>query len=682
MLLSGVLFCCFTIPLILVEHLRASSRKIRNENLKMRQRIEMHESLLDGLPIAVFAIHSNGEVIESNRAYREMVNQGISGVLPMRTQQEGSTRDLPASIKDFYKEIHATSRPHYQDMHLQVGGTTRDVYFWSVPFYETHGIATGCLGGWLDISDRTQLEADLRAAKDEADAARSAMEEASKAKSTFLSGITHEIRTPLNVIIGSLEIGALNEQQPSSARRRPQEMALEAAHHLLGLIDDILDFSKIEAGKLTMHTVPTQVSTFLTDTGALFETPMHQRGLTFSHDFSNISPSVWAAVDATRLRQILVNLLSNAMKFTGEGGRIQLLAACTPINETHIKLEASVTDTGIGISASDQQRLFQPFNQADNSRIRMPHATRGTGLGLAICKQLITMMGGTITLQSTLEKGTKVSLELVLPQAQPVISSAHLATTPATRPRECRRVLLVDDHVLNLTVLTYQFQQLGCDVVQADGGEEALARLNSDQFDLIITDYSMPGMDGPTLTRRIRQLETARQTTPSRIIGLTAHTQHEYRNAALAAGMDECLHKPVGMKAWSELLDRTPSITSTASAASIQLDVVSGIAQGNQAHEIKLLSTLLAGCAADWQSVQLAWSDQQWAHLKDAGHRIKGVARMFGFTDLSTACEQLERAALAADVSLDTINAIKQALDGVSQAATHRLEALRSTPDE
>lgn len=667
------LFICFSF------RIRAAAIIIERDNAKLRKRLDTCQSLLDSMPVSAFAIDQDGNILESNLRFQNFADMEITDI--RQSQTSFATPQISASnLEQFCKALRANATARHEDLHLNTGGIEHDVYFWSIPFYDIHGTPAGNICGWLDISERVQLEADLRRAKLLADQSLKALEEASKIKSTFLSNVSHEIRTPLNVIIGSLEIGLL-EKAEDDRNGSPQAMALEAAQHLLALIDDILDFSKIEASKLVLRPGPVRLIELLAHACQLYEIPFSRKQIHFDCELAAIPDSLWVTLDGVRFKQVLTNLLANAVKFTPEHGVVRVRAKATPICAQSVVIEIAVADNGIGISPADQARLFQPFSQAAHGRSQLAQASHGTGLGLAICRQLIELMGGKITLDSALDHGTTVTIVLQLACCAEKQHAQPQAQGSVTGATGVRKVLIVDDHLLNLAVLEAQFKHFDCEVVQADSGEKALALASATRFDLIVTDYSMPGMNGSELTRAIRALERSRQQPRTRIIGLTAFTQGEYHAEALAAGMDHCLHKPVGITEWAHILHGL-ALPPTATAAEtgtepeplaqpVSLAGVQELAAADTQKELLLLESIATHCANDWRSALCAHQQNDWQTLREKMHRIRSMTNMFGLTALGWHCAMVEQQATAAKHGR-----IEEALAGTEMALQALVSAI------
>ncbi len=390
---------------------------------------------------------------------------------------------------------------------------------------------------WIleDITERRQAEAALASAKDEAQAAN-------RAKSAFLANTSHEIRTPLNGLLGLARL----LQQPDledATQRQYLDQLLASAESLSGLISDILDLAKIEAGRLTLETAPFDLRDMLATLRLTYLALADSRGLSFQLELDAALP-VWVSGDAIRTRQILSNFVSNAIKFTASGSVV--LSAQSLAGD---RLRFMLTDTGPGIAPGEIERLFEPFTQADESTTRR---FGGTGLGLSICRELAELMGGSVGVQSQPGKGSVFWAELPLPATGAPLSSQPRqlpAATAAADNADLRglRVLMAEDHPVNMLIAVAQLQQWGLEVSQASDGSQAVeaifaAASMGKPFDVVLMDLQMPVMSGHEATRQVRQRFTADELP---ILALTAAALVSERDEALAAGMNEFLTKPI-----------------------------------------------------------------------------------------------------------------------------------------
>ncbi|MBK5915234.1 ATP-binding protein [Rhodocyclus purpureus] len=436
----------------------------------------------------------------------------------------------------------------------------------------------------IDITERKQAEEELRAAKEAADAA-------TRAKSAFLANMSHEIRTPLNAIVGNAELLRADSSDPM--QKRKIDRICEASGHLLSIINDILDLSKIESGQLRLEHADFELAALVERVLHLFEEPARGKGLALTGDVAPDLRQLRLQGDALRLAQVLINLGSNAIKFTERGEvRLAVVGAVDGVEEgERVRLRFSVSDTGCGIAAPDQAGLFRPFTQVDASATRR-HG--GTGLGLAISQRLVGMMGGRIEVDSAPGSGSVFRFELLLARAvapagtpQPVAGSAPEFAD--------RWILLAEDQPLNQEILRDMLVRLGCRVDVAGDGVEAVERARSVGFDLILMDVQMPRLDGLAATRVIRALPGYRDVP---IIALTASVFAEDRQLCLDAGMNAHLGKPVTPDMLARILGQWLPGAGWLPAAALQAPALPTGADGELAVALRKLPGIELD--ADW----------------------------------------------------------------------------------
>jgi signal transduction histidine kinase/ActR/RegA family two-component response regulator len=386
-----------------------------------------------------------------------------------------------------------------------------------------------------DDTEQKQSELDLVEAKQ-------AAEEANIAKSRFLATISHEVRTPMNGVLGMLEL--LQKTTLSDKQRSFTENALRSGRSLLILINDILDFSKIESNKLKLEHVPFNIKDTIDDAIQIVAEDAKRKQLNLVSEIPDINPLLIG--DEQRLRQILINLIGNAVKFTEKGDVIVRLKK-TAEYKTGVQLKFEITDTGIGIRPEALPHIFNDFTQQDGSTTRK---FGGTGLGLAITKQLVNLMGGEIYAESTPHKGSSFWITLQF-ESQITDHYRPVKQTDAIRPANeepkeelllSARILLAEDNAINQEVASAMLESAGCEVVVVENGQQALQALEEEHFDLVLMDCQMPVMDGFKATRKLRQQQAKYYSIP--VIALTADIQQGIMQQCQQAGMDDYLSKP------------------------------------------------------------------------------------------------------------------------------------------
>ncbi len=646
--------------------------KRRQANL-LHTRLQQQESIINALPFAVFIRTKNGELAVYNSHFASAHQDKLDGMLnnnikkadwPMNSQ-------LDREIDKYCRYVLLDRKPQMVDLSLDINGELRDIFLWIIPLDNAE---RSLLGGWLDISQRKTVERELEAARVEA-------ESANRTKSTFLATISHELRTPMYAIMGLLELEIRNDQPVD---KDTLVTVSKSAQSLMLLLDDIIDSAKIEAGQLSVHPAVVDFRQEIERMFTIYQPIADERNLRFSAWVDDQIPDL-LMIDMLRVRQVMGNLLGNALKFT-EQGSVSVDITWEPTDEKHGVMNIDITDTGIGISPGAQATLFQPFSQANEGE---SPRFGGSGLGLWICHQLIHKMGGQITLESQLGKGTSlfITLPLETATADDLPQDAHIIQADEAQLNKLKelRILVVDDLPANRQLLQQQLAFIGIDqVMSAENGVEAWQILQHHSFDAVITDYNMPLMNGYELAARIRNSATMKDMI---VIGCTADAREESTSRFSEAGMNDCMVKPVTIDTLratllqqdiigcgkdrvlhqtdedhqNNLLDAVIHQESASSdinneqispfiAAQNKLKSLSG---GNTAVELELLQSLLVSNMQDTATLtqlytRLTTDDNNvisadfYKEMASLVHRIKGAMQLIGAQTLVDSCIEFE----------------------------------------
>jgi signal transduction histidine kinase/CheY-like chemotaxis protein len=521
------------------------------------------------------------------------------------------------------------------------------------------------LGVYRDITalrEREQAQADARDAAEmalaEAERERAEAEAANQAKSTFLATMSHEIRTPMNGVLGMMEV--LDRQGLDAAQRRTVATMRDSAQALLRIIDDVLDFSKIEAGRLELESTVFSLSGLIDGVLSTFQAQANAKGLVLTGTVEPGSDDTLIG-DPTRVRQILFNLLGNALKFT-ERGSITVRAGTTPLGGGRTRVTLTVADSGIGIEEDLRKRLFQPFAQADSSTTRK---FGGTGLGLSIVRRLAQLMDGDVTAESAPGRGSTFTVRLIFdsaPQEALFAASQHsqvnLRRSLAPRGGARPVVLVVDDHPVNQEVLVRQLDLLGVAADTAEDGEDALEAWLARPYAAVLADIHMPRMDGYEFSRRLRAIEAERHDhTRTPVVAVTANAMKGEEERCLAAGMDAYLVKPVSIDLLRDTLMRWLAIEEGEAhddraengVSAIDRNVLASWLGDDRAAIASLLEKFRDTAIDAEREISVASRLGDLAAVAAASHKLKGAAQAVGAVGVGAAAVVLEQAGKAGD---------------------------------
>ncbi|MBU1230029.1 MAG: PAS domain S-box protein [Proteobacteria bacterium] len=498
-------------------------------------------TLVDTALEGVLIVGADGHINFVNARMCELLGRAQQAVLGRSPADFG----IPASLDPMCPLPEDGRRPS-QDVQLaRPDGTSCWTIMNDTPLMAEDGVCIGAVGLFTDISQRKQMEEDLVQACIRAEAA-------DKAKSEFLANMSHEIRTPLNGMLGMLQLMQYNNSAKEQAIYVSN--AVGAGHRLLSLLNDVLDFSRMDAGQVQLRCGLFKMSRLFDSVAALFESAAAAKKLELAF---TLDPSVpeYLLGDEARIRQVLFNLVGNAVKFTASGS-VRVQAWAKPDERRGpggVRLYMSVTDTGIGIPDDKIAHVFRRFTQSDGTFTR---GYEGAGLGLAIVKRIVNLMQGGISVESEVGVGTAMNLHLRLDTMQPVVQEADREGVVHADGAPTLRILLAEDDLTSQLAMRVMLARLGHQVAFAEDGRRALEVLRTGDFDCILMDIQMPEMDGVEATRLIRTAPELADKSDIPIIALTAYAMTGDREKFLAAGLDGHVPKPVRMEELRQILDR------------------------------------------------------------------------------------------------------------------------------
>ena len=542
----AILFC----GALLIEILRRNSNKFENSAKQVKTAEEANTFFAAALQSATIGVlirdvqHPAQKAVFINQALTSMTGYNLADIA---NNPPGVLFGLQSDVETLVAMRRALKRNEATSFSLRTYRKDGSSFWgeWRLcPVSDKNGKMTHYVCLLTDITALRQTQEDLLSAKEQA-------EKASQVKSNFLATMSHEIRTPINGLLGILNL--LNDTPLNAQQSTYLCIALTSGRALSEIINDILDYSKIEAGKLTIVTRPFSLRGLLQDVINLTQPTTLEKDLDLAFDIPATVPD-YVVSDAGRIRQMLLNLISNAIKFTEKGSvTVHVRQVAEKNQEGVITLRFEVVDTGCGISEANQTELFKDFSQIEPTHNRRYD---GTGLGLAITKRLVTMLRGEIGLESRLGCGS--TFWFSLPMATAVapdddLAQNHSAAATGISPAD-KAILLVEDNTTNQIVAMSYLEKLGYRADLAASGQEAIARAKTKPYDLILMDISMPGMDGLEATRRIRAMNGWASVVP--VIALTAHVLPEDRERCIAAGMNDFLSKPIDRDALATMMER------------------------------------------------------------------------------------------------------------------------------
>lgn len=583
----------------------------REALMQLKENLDFVDTLFELIPTAVYLKDAEGHFSRVNKAFTELFQTSAEEWLG-RTVQDVFGPEAAVEHQQVDETLYRKLQGQSYEARIRLNnGQLIDTVISKAPLVKRDGTVSGLVGTLVDITGRKQAERDSLRAKEAAEAAN-------RSKSEFLANMSHEIRTPLNGIIGMTEL--VLETELDDQQTEWLNIVKASSDALLQVINDILDFSKIEAGKLQIESIEFPLRDVFGAAVQLLSLKAQEAGLSLELTVDEQCPERLLG-DPGRWRQIVINLVGNAIKFTRKGG--VGIHVSSYEREGQVWIEFAVKDTGIGIPAEKLALIFDAFTQADSSTTRR---FGGTGLGLSITRHLVRMMGGAIEVASEEGRGSTftVSLPVHLAAARPVAMPKDTTSRPASR---ALKVLLVEDNYINQRLALSLLGKWGHRVVLANNGEEALAFWRNESFDVILMDIQMPVMGGFEATRLLRQEEAPLgQHIP--VIAMTANAMEGDRERCLAEGMDDYIAKPI--KA-SDLHDLLLTIPLTAAADSFDgFDYAAALRHADQEVIRLIAGHFLQHAPEQFRRMEQALHANDLAVLAREAHSLKGLFDSFG----------------------------------------------------
>ncbi len=612
-----------------IEDLESEVFQREKAQMESQERSALLRSFIDTSPDLVYYRNELEEFSGCNKAMENLLGRPEKELIGL-TPYDVYPEDVADKVVETDKEVFARNETQTYEQWLQYPDGRRACFeLRKVPFFDRDGKRLGLLGYGRDITERKRYQNEL--------------EQASQDKTTFISTISHELRTPLNGIVGLSRI--LLATELSDEQRQHLKTIHFSAVTLGNIFNDIIDLDKMDRRRLTLAPEPMDLPGFLDDLESLARLQAEQKGLYLHFDRDGDIPD-WIEADGTRLRQVLWNLVGNAVKFTDDGG-VTIRCMADELTPGEVTLRFDIEDTGIGIPAALQQKIFALYFQIEGSK----HAT-GTGIGLAVSQQLVEAMHGTIELDSEPGEGSCFSITITVPTTQAPKDDPVLAQLP------CLSVLLVEDVELNITVACALLEKLGHSVSVARNGGEAFALLAEQQFDLVFLDIQLPDMTGFDIAGRLRQDAEQQGTRLPPLVALTANVISD-KQKYLAGGMDDAISKPLSSKAIKGVLARffghKPPCGKAARAVSSAVaetsrddavldtvflqDYVETVGAAALLSSVDMLGTMAGDYLSRLKSVTAERRQQE---IVEEAHKIKGAAGSVGLKRVQLLAQQIQ----------------------------------------
>lgn len=640
-----------------------TTEKYAENTLRIRE--EKYRSIIDNMNLGLLEVDTEEKILFANHCFCEMSGYELDELLGKRAAQIFAKGENIELMEHKNEERKRGTSGAYEIVVKDKRGQVRWWLVSGAPRYNDSGDLIGSIGIHLDITAQKQLEFELTVAREEA-------EQSTRSKEVFLANMSHEIRTPMNAILG------MSNQLAKTPLNKKQLFYLDtinaASENLLVIINDILDLSKIEAGKLSLEKIAFEPRAVIKRAMQALNHKAEEKGLALTNSALDEKICEVFMGDPYRLNQVMLNIISNAIKFT-EKGSVDIILQVINDNNANQTIEVTVKDTGIGMEDKFRQNLFEKFSQEDASVTRQ---YGGTGLGMSICKELIELMGGEIFVESEKGTGTSMSFVITLPKGLEEDLPSREIFVADESMLSGKKILVVDDNEINRLVATTILGNYGAETVEAANGQESVEYLASNTVDLVLMDIQMPVMNGFDASRYIRKNISA--TLP--MIALTANAIKGDNEKCMEAGMNDYLAKPFKeedlMKMIAGMLQTDVSlnkkkkvvvVTEEPEPAYYDIGEIKSISRGNENFITKMLKMFVEQIPAHVKEMKQKFEEKQLVVVGEIAHRIKPTIDNMGIVSSKASIREIEKmgksgeddgrlAALLQKVETDILNAV------------------------
>ena len=597
-----------------------TSRK--NQEKILKQLESKYRNIIANMKMGLLEIDTNDTITYANLEFSEMSGYLTRDLIGKKVKELNIGDQFEHLLSD---KTNGNQRGFFENSQILVRTKRGKAKWWLIssgPNYNDNGKLTGTVAISVDITEQKTLEQELEIARERA-------EESSKAKEIFLATMSHEIRTPLNVIIGMIR--DISRESLSPTQDLFVKNASASGQHLLSIVNNILDITKIESGQIKLDNRPFNVADVIHEAILIMNPSAQEKMLDLTVTISEELKSVYIG-DSNRIRQILLNILDNSVKFTDEGS-ISINCNVSRLNDGKDRILISITDTGIGIDDAFKENIFERFTQSDYSSSRK---YGGAGMGMSISYELIQLMNGSINIDSKLGKGTTVEILIDLEISQEKESKLSIDRNVYDNLRD-KKILLVEDSFLNRLVAANSLSYYGMNITEAVNGIDALEKLNKSSFDLILMDLQMPELGGLEATKIIRN--EMRLNTP--VIALTANVFKSELERCLDAGMDDYITKPFDesdllavlikfLSPGEKKTDKSLSVINTRDEKLFDLDYIHEMSRGNKGFVINMIEIFCEESPGIISSIKHSCNSRNFLEMKRLAHRFKPTLTNFG----------------------------------------------------